>query len=382
MILFEELMQVALGRRDRLSHAPSETEWAALFGTVQKQAVAGIAFHAVDKVSQQGQKPPMQLLYEWIGLSERIRQGNRLINKRCRQLQHKLSEMGGRSSILKGQGMAAYYDEPLQELRQPGDIDIYVDCGRERLFEIVDSIEFRGDRQSEDKNRKSFIRDWDYKHLHLDVWTDTEVEVHYRVEVLLNLWKNRKLQKWFAAHTEEIFGLTDSAEVTDKTDSVTFVTPTVEFNRFYILLHIYRHFLYEGVGLRQLLDYYFVSLHTDCTDNTDAIKALKQFGMWKFARGVMWILQEVFGLEREYMFCEPLESEGRFILSEVMAGGNFGHHDERLATEKKGKMQTVKKVVKHNAHLMLHYPAEIIWPPIWFVWHKCWKWSHRKDIKN
>jgi len=299
--------------------------------------------------------------------------------------------MGVRSSILKGQGVAMYYDEPLQELRQPGDIDIYVDCGRERLFEIVDSIEFRGDRQSEDKNRKSSIRDWDYKHLHLDVWTDTEVEVHYRVEVLLNLWKNRKLQKWFKEHEEEIFGQVFSLSrireglarrPEGESQLENFCSPTVEFNKFYILLHIYRHFLYEGVGLRQLLDYYFVLLHTDCTDNTDAIKALKQFGMWKFARGVMWILQEVFGLEREYMFCEPLESEGRFILSEVMAGGNFGHHDERLATEKKGKMQTVKKVVKHNAHLMLHYPAEIIWPPIWFVWHKCWKWSHRKDIKN
>ncbi len=374
-----ELLQIAIGKRDRLSHTPTIEEWRSLFADSQKQSVVGIAFAGVERLPKE-QWPPQALLFEWIGAAERIKQKNALLDRQCVKLQKRFAEAGIKTSILKGQGVARYYD--VSSLRQPGDIDIYVDCGRERIFEIIDSLEFRGDRQSEDKKRKSLIRDWDYKHLHLDVFRDTEVEVHYRVEVLLNLWKNRKLQKWFAAHTEEIFGLTDSAKVTDKTDSVTFVTPTVEFNRFYILLHIYRHFLYEGVGLRQLLDYYFVLLHTDCTDNTDAIKALKQFGMWKFARGVMWILQEVFGLEREYMFCEPLESEGQFILSEVMAGGNFGHHDERLATEKKGKMQTVKKVVKHNAYLMLHYPAEIIWPPIWFVWHKCWKWSHRKDIKD
>ena len=400
-----ELLQIAIGKRDRLSHTPTIEEWRGLFADSQKQSVVGIAFAGVERLPRE-QWPPQALLFEWIGAAERIKQKNALLDRQCVKLQKRFAEAGIKTSILKGQGVARYYD--VSSLRQPGDIDIYVDCGRERLFEIVDSIEFRGERQSEDKNRKSLIRDWDYKHLHLDVFRDTEVEVHYRVEVLLNLWKNRKLQKWFKEHEEEVFGqvfsLSRIRDFENPADNLhqkssrigeglarrpegesqleIFCSPTVEFNRFYILLHIYRHFLYEGVGLRQLLDYYFVLLHTDCTDNTDAIKALKQFGMWKFARGVMWILQEAFGLEREYMIGEPLEKEGRFILSEVMAGGNFGHHDERLATEKKGKMQTVKKVLKHNMHLMRHYPAEIIWPPIWFVWHKCWKWSHMKDIKN
>lgn len=360
-MFFFELLQLALGNREALSAVPTVEEWNEIYVDSQRQAVTGVALHGLEKLTKE-QMPPQELLLQWIGTSQMISQRNAVMDKRCVKLLDRLKEADVRGAILKGQGIAQLYGEELRPLRQPGDIDIYVDCGRERALRFAHDCGMRN-------------VEWDYKHLHLDVWTDTEVEVHYRVEVLLNLWKNRKLQKWFAAHTEEIFGLTDSAKVTDKTDGATFVTPTVEFNRFYILLHIYRHFLYEGVGLRQLLDYYFVLLHTDCTDNTDAIKALKQFGMWKFARGVMWILHEVFGLEREYMFCEPLESEGRFILSEVMAGGNFGHHDERLATEKKGKMQTVKKVVKHNAHLMLHYPAEIIWPPIWFVWHKCWKWS-------
>ena len=219
---------------------------------------------------------------------------------------------------------------------------------------------------------------WDYKHLHLDVFRDTEVEVHYLVEVLLNLWKNRKLQRWLDVHKEEIFG-----GHTDGTDFKV-VTPTKQFNRFYILLHIYRHFLYEGVGLRQLLDYYFVlrTGHTEITETTEIIATLKEFGMLRFARGVMWIMQEVFALEKSYMICEPLENEGRFILSEVMAGGNFGHYDKRLSSGRVGKLQTVKKVVTHNVHLMRHYLTEIIWPPIWFVWHKCWKMTTSLRIKE
>jgi len=297
------------------------------------------------------------------------------------ELQKKLEDSGIRSSILKGQGIASYYGE-LASLRQPGDIDIYVDCERKKALQFAKSV---GSKDVE----------WDYKHLHLDVFPDTEVEVHYRVEVLLNLRKNRKLQKWFKGIEDDIFG--QEVNLSRIRESENLCIPTVEFNLFYILLHIYRHFLYEGVGVRQLMDYYFVlkantnnpndtngslrsKLHenhnenlSSSTDYTDLTDLLKQFGMWKFARGLMWVMQRVFGLEKEYMICEPQEDEGRFILSEVMEGGNFGHYDERLSSDQGGKLQTMKKVVKHNVHLMRHYPSEIIWPPVWFVWYKLWK---------
>lgn len=345
-----ELIRVALGKQLKLSHNLSQEEWKELFSETQKQSVVGIAFEGVQKLPKE-QWPSQALLFEWIGVTEMIKQRNELLNEHCIKLQEQFKYAGIGSSILKGQGIARYYGDKLVSLRQPGDIDVYVDCGREQALQFAFSCGL--------KNVK-----WDYKHLHLNVFPDTEVEVHYRVEVLLNIWKNRKLQKWFREHEELLFS--QNGELT---------TPTVEFNRFYILLHIYRHFLYEGVGLRQLLDYFFVLRHIEKTNNTELSELLKMFGMWNFARGMMWVQQEAFGLEKEYMICEPLETEGRFILSEVLAGGNFGHYDERLASGGKGKLQTLEKVIKHNVHLIRHYPSEIIWPPIWFVWHKCWKWS-------
>ena len=60
----------------------------------------------------------------------------------------------------------------------------------------------------------------------------------------------------------------------------------------------------------------------------------------------------------------------------------FIKYDERLSSDRGGKLQTMKKVVKHNVHLIHHYPAEIIWPPIWFVWHKCWKTGMRLKVKS
>ena len=56
-MLFFELMQVALGTRSVLSKTPSEQEWLELFDMSEKQAVAGVAMAALEKLSRQGQKP-------------------------------------------------------------------------------------------------------------------------------------------------------------------------------------------------------------------------------------------------------------------------------------------------------------------------------------
>lgn len=372
--LFFELLQVALGEKAVLSRTPSAEEWQKLYSLATKQAVTGITMSALEILSVQRQKPPMGILYEWIGVTEQIRLANQQLNKYCKQLQQILDKNGLRSSILKGQGIASIYDvrgkkeygsydeKNLGSLRQPGDIDVYVDCGREKTIQLAHNL------------GQSLVK-WDYKHLHLSIFPDAEVEVHYRVEVLLNLWKNRKLQEWFDKHQEAIFNIdVNLNEKTNKKDTNGFVTPTVEFNVFYILLHIYRHFLYEGVGLRQIIDYYMVlrTVHTFELPVQEYIEAVREFGMVKFAKGLMWGMHKALGMPREWMLWEPDEKEGKYILKQVMTGGNFGHHDKRLS-HGKGKIGAVKAILTHNVHLLTHYPSDVIWSPVWIVWHKCWK---------
>lgn len=154
-----------------------------------------------------------------------------------------------------------------------------------------------------------------------------------------------------------------------------FVAPSVEFNMFYILLHTYRHFLYEGVGLRQLMDYYFVlrkaqTKGIESKEDIERVKnVIKSFGMMRFAKGVMWIMNTVFaGHENDNdnfsLQIEPDEKEGRYILDQVMMGGNFGHHDKRLTNNSSGKWSAIRKILKHNLHLLAHYPSDVIWAPI------------------
>ena len=410
--LFFELIRVAIGTQERLSRVPSKKEWGRLFKMAERQRLLGICFYGVKKVAspkynndddndydRNATTIPGDLYDYWLGTAALIQQQNQKVNKQCLEVSAKFEEAGIRYSILKGQGIAQLYNEgrrtkderqdesnSLGMFRQPGDIDVYVDCGREKAIEFADSI---GQENAE----------WDYKHLHLKMFKDTEVEVHYRVEVLLNLWKNRKLQKWFKEHEEDMFS-----------QQGCLITPTIEFNLFYILLHIYRHFLYEGVGLRQLLDYFFVLQEYEKSGkcrvkSEELVDLLRQFGMLRFARGVMWVLQHVFEGDDDHdydndgkadddeerrkkkedtkdnrrerypwMIVEPLESEGRFILHEVMQGGNFGKFDKRIKKGgKRSKLQAVSAVLQHNLHLLKHYPSDVIWAPIWIVYHYIWK---------
>ena len=378
-MLFFELLQVALGNRERLSHVPTPEDWMGVYDESERQAVTGILLHGIDRLPVE-QRPPQDILLQWIGVGQMIEQRNHLMDKRCIELLTKLKDAGLTPTILKGQGIAQLYGKELRPLRQSGDIDVFVDCGQKKALAFAES-------QGQEKV------EWDYKHLHLHLWDDTEIEMHYRVEVLLNLRKNRKLQKWFKEHETELFAhandnlnanLNLKANTNLTNDTNRFVTPTVEFNVFYILLHIYRHFLYEGVGFRQIIDYYFVLKNLNDNLNVNesyAYKAVREFGMTRFAKGLMWVMHEALGMQRDWMLWEPDEKEGRYILKQVMRGGNFGHHDERLK-HYGGKLGAVKAILTHNMHLLTHYPSDVIWAPVWIVWHKAWKtWMQFKGLK-
>jgi len=357
MLLFD-LLQIALGNRESLSIAPSAKEWADIYKESERQAVTGILLIGIDKLPAE-QRPPQALLLQWIGVGQMIEQRNNVMDLRCRVLLEKLAGQGHRGSILKGQGISLLYNDGLRKLRQSGDIDVYVDCVLEKSLAFAKTM-----------GRQDI--EWDYKHLHLNLWEDTEVEMHYRVEALMNLSKNRKLQRWFKENEELIFR-----------ESNSLTTPTTEFNVFYILLHIYRHFLYEGIGLRQIVDYYFVlhKVHKSQLMVRKYVEAVNEFGMEKFAKGLMWVMQEALGMPCDWMLWAPGQKEGEYILTQVMTGGNFGHHDKRLSNSG-GKLGAIKAILTHNLHLLTHYPSDVVWAPVWIVWHKAWKIKTRVALNN
>ena len=363
--LFFELIQVTIGRRNSLSRVPSSEEWNMLYNISVKQAVAGVCFCGLQRLpANQLSELPKRLMMQWFALAEGIKKRNVQMNNLCVELLQMMNNEGLRCAILKGQGVAALYnsiDGELPQLglyRQSGDIDVWVDGGMDNVLKWC--------------RKKYGDVDFDYINAHVPVFKDVEVEVHWRVGSMTNLFRNKRLQRWLECQDTKEMILEGKASLPSGDD---ITVPTTEFNAFYLMLHCFNHEFSSGLGLRQLMDYYYllVSLHKTHGEQGVLNRLFSEFGMERFVGAVMWIMQEVFGLEREYLLSDPVEKEGRYILAEVMEGGNFGHHDNRIRKVGHGKWMSVFATLQHTLHMLRRYPSEVLWVPVWMVYHFVWK---------
>lgn len=347
-----ELIQVTLGKRERLSRTLSSKEWQDVYKKAQKQSVAGVCLQGMSRLPKE-QQPPEELYWEWYGVATQIQFTNAKVDEQAASVWRKLKDAGLDAAILKGQGIATEYGD-LASLRQSGDIDVWVLGGYKKVYDFVQST-FPTD-------------DVAYHRFHYNMFKDMEVELHHRPTLMRNLIDDRKLARWYNS-----FGADSFVYLEEKG----FAVPPVEFNRIFILTHIYRHFLFEGIGLRQVMDYYFVLKNDKTCKKEETAKILKKLRLTRFAEAMMWILHTQLGLEKDKLICDMNEKEGQFVLAEILQTGNFGRADTRF----KG-MSTLHRMSKHGIHLLLHYPSEVIWTPIWLVFHKIWRFNKQRGIRK
>ena len=355
-MLFFELLQISVGNREEFSCTPSQREWEELFALSQKQAMTGIAFLAVERLPE-AQRPAKDLLLRWYMATERIKSESRNLDKKALMVANRFLKDGFPSVILKGQGIAKLY--PKGEYRTPGDIDIWLGGKRKDIVKYVR-------RYSPD----SLLT---YHHVEFDVVKDTEIEVHFTPSWMNSYFNNKRLQRFFSKERSMFCPRNSTSEYSE------IPVPTLAFNRVFILVHIYRHFFFEGIGLRQMLDYYYVLCQgTTEGERKETVEILKSLGMIRFARAVMYVLQTVFGMEDKYLLVDADEKEGRFLLEEIMQSGNFGQYDERVDySTHTTPIQRFWHRVWRSSRFVFRYPSEAIWNPIFkivhfFYWRRSW----------
>lgn len=337
--LFFELIQVALGRRERLSREPSAEEWAEIYAISKKQAVVGVAFFALEQLNKEGQKPPVELLYEWIASSERIKQQNMLMNSEAARLTQLFENEGHRTVILKGQANARLYDDrrlmadgrcSLGRLRQPGDIDIWVSGGKEKVVQTLQKLHLIDGKLEKYATNEAATET--YHHIHLpENENGIAVEVHFRPSSgNANPFTNRRLQAFLMQELDRENEMVEEG----------FRVPSLRFALVMQLAHIQRHFQEGGVGLRQIVDYYYL-LMSDVRGKKEGINLqtsdlrLQTLGLAKIAGAVMWVISMMLdgkGKMEEWMICEPDEKRGRMLLECIKEGGNFGHYSQHSQT--------------------------------------------------
>lgn len=378
-IFFFELIQIALGNRSQLSHIPQEYEWQKIYDLAIENAVAGICFLGAKELQPFFTGKSEVLFWKWLSVVDQIQKRNEKMNRLNAELCNRLSSEGISCCILKGQGIAALYGERLCQFRQSGDIDVWA------LPKHSDSFSKHFKRIYQRLKAVTPILDFNKIHISISLYPDseTEEEIHITPSNANNPFLNHRLQHWFRVKAK--------AEDTVQKCSLGFPIPSIDFNVIYILQHCYHHLLFDGLGIRQLMDYYFVlkefssSIEADQESGQDRLaniqKDLQALGLKKFASAMMWTLTEVFAMDPQYHICRPNEKEGLFILKEILNGGMYGTfgNDELMDNYQKGKVTFFMARMKRGMRFLFHYPSEILWSPYSMISHYLWKRRKSKD---
>ena len=355
--IFFDFLRFCIGSAKEIPVSLKEADWKELYAIAKKQCLVGVLFDGIKKLPAEHVGMKKELLLQWMTESQMLEKTNIRLNDAAIHVSEWFRKKGFRTCILKGQGNALMYPNPYS--RTPGDIDIWVEGGDNRVISFVRSIS---------PHEKAC-----YHHIEFPSYKGIEVEVHYRPSFLLCFWHNRKLQKYYERVKEEQFShrvmLGKEGEV---------AIPTAEFNVIFQLTHIFSHLMNEGIGLRQLLDYYYVLISDDLLLIRDRVqKKLKELGLWKFAGGIMYIMQEVFGMPASQLIIPPNEKYGKFVLNEVLEAGNFGKHDERYWFGKSKLGHNLQRVYR-DIRLVTYFPAEALCEPIFRTWHFFWRMKNKK----
>lgn len=328
-------------------------DWKELELFAAKQAIVGVIYEGVKLCRLQS--PDLvekKELMKWFYAMEKKRRSFEVINQRIVELSKMFEQAGFRSCILKGQGLALMY--PVVESRIVGDIDIWVEGERKAITDFVQS-----------KTPGTFVQ---YHHIDFPIFKDIVVEVHYLPSQMANPLHNRRLQKYYKSKQAEQFanlnpGLGDHV-----------CTPTKSFNAVFLLSHMMRHFFNEGIGLRQFVDYYYL-LKQGFSDaeKREFCVTVKYLGMRRFASAVMWIVENVLGLDQQYVLIPSNEKAGRFLAEESLETGNFGYMDSRYTFRKHGALAAGLTDIYRDFLMARMFPSEALWKPVAKLINQKWK---------
>ena len=387
-------------------------DWDQLLQFAKDQCVPGIYWMGVRRLGHlKENKPTDDHVMRWMAACGKLGKRNSTVTERSAWVAKNFEKEGFRACLLKGQGLALCYPDP--SLRYPGDIDIWVRPDRQSRSSNATASRSNGSfstkaakpsasaasqssitpasrsshssfhfslfthREDADIRTviaycRQFVPDAKACYHHIDFLKagDVPVEVHYRPSWLNNPFHNRRLQQYFLEHADAQFS---------NLQPQGFAAPTWEFNVVFLLSHIANHLLHEGIGLKQVIDYYYLLRSQTERRSIDSYEQeFRRLGLLPFARQLMWVLCQVLGLDEQLLVARQDERRGRLLLSEMLAGGNFGMHDDRPLSGfyTSGLKSNLQRVVR-DLRMMRYFPSESLWEPAFRIWHYFWRRRHR-----
>lgn len=329
-----------------------EGEWTLLMQMAKEQFVQGV-FERGIRLMPEESRPPRQIFLRSYMLSEKIAKLNRKTNEASVKISAMLEQAGFHCCILKGQGNALAYTDPMS--RVPGDIDVWVAATPEEVVAFA---------RKERPNAYAC-----YHHVEYVKCDGVEVELHYRPAFLNNPLYNSRLQRWFLSEAK-----TQCSHRVELPDGVgTVNVPTDSFNRIFQMAHILNHVVHEGLGMRQLMDYYFL-LRQGFTPEEQRrdVQLLRHFGLYDITAAVMYTLHQLYAMPEAMMLVPPDRRRGLFLINDVLYGGNFGRYDP-LSRKARTKLAKNLLRLRRDLRLLTVFPSECLSEPFFRLWHWFWR---------
>jgi len=259
--LFFELLQIALGNRERLCVVPSAEEWEEMYAESEQQSVTGVLLHGIDRLPVE-QRPPQVLLLQWIGevmQNYETRYAN--YEKAISSLARFYNQHGYKMMVLKGYACSLNWPNPNH--RPCGDIDVWL-FGRQREADAALARE------------KGIKIDNSHHHHTVFFWGDFMVENHYDFVNVHTRKSSAELEKIFKSLGED-----DSYSVEVLGEKV--YMPSPNLHALFLAKHMASHFTGANITLRQVLDWaFFFEKHSSQIDRDWLIKMLKDFHLDEF----------------------------------------------------------------------------------------------------
>lgn len=353
-------------------------DWRAMFQIAKKHAITGFIGSALKNIGgdvliekdAKSKDSFTDLIMDWMAEVVKIARRNKKVNDNVVVEFKKLENKGLECCLLKGQGNALFY--PNHDSRTSGDIDVWVrfkdsvntDVNIRKIIQMAKEVQ---------PNSKA-----SYHHIDIPSINGTPVEAHYRPQFLFSYKHNKNLQAYFIEHADEQFN--NKVKFGDTEISV----PTPGFNIVFQLSHIYNHLFHEGIGLRQIVDYYYqlnASPHPSPEEREtkslrkDYARLLNKVGLYHIASAIMWILVNLFGMPSEWLIVEPDEKRGRFVFNEILQGGNFGKSDKRYHFSNTAFGKNLQRL-QRDCRLFRYFPSEALSEPVFRFWHAWWRYKH------
>lgn len=247
--IFFEFLRFCIGTVQEVPSSLKGADWRVLYAMARKQCLVGVLFDGIKRLpADVGMDKG--LLFQWMAQNQTLRKANARLDKAAVEVAEWFGRKGFRTCVLKGQGNALLYPPGME--RTPGDIDLWVDGGDRKVVSFVRSL-------SPDEKVC-------YHHIGFPEYNGVEVEVHFRPSFLFCFRHNRRLQGYYERVMDEQFA--HRVKLGEQGDVA---VPKAEFNLIFQLTHIFTHLMNEGIGLRQLLDYFFLLKNTDFIGNTDGV---------------------------------------------------------------------------------------------------------------